>query len=91
MTLEKPSNTQFDGFFLFSLLRGSCKTPRPRKIDDFESVCQPLKRPGPIPEHILQASRARGWGGKMAQKGDFAVAVSFATASFSCRISHQLI
>ncbi len=36
---------------------------------------------GPIPEHILQASRARGWGGKMAQKGDFAVAWSFAIAS----------
>ncbi len=30
----------------------------------------------PIPEHIFQASRARGWGGKMAQNGDFAVAWS---------------
>ena len=35
----------------------------------------------PTPKHILQASRARGWGGKMAQKGDFAVAGSFAIAS----------
>ncbi len=36
---------------------------------------------GPIHEHIRQVSRARGWGGKMAQKGDFAVAGSFAIAS----------
>ncbi len=65
------------------MIRGNCKTPRPRKIDDFESVCQPLKRLCPIPEHILQASRARGWGGKMAQKGDFAVAGTFAIASLT--------
>ncbi len=63
------------------MYRGNCKTPRPGKIDDFESVCQPLQRPSSIPKHILQASRAWGWGGKMAQKGDFAVAWSFAIAS----------
>jgi len=41
--------------------------------------------PASIPEHILQASRARGWGGKMAQKGDFAGSVSFAIASMICK------
>ncbi len=62
-----------DGFMSMNIhKRGNCKTPRPRKIDDFESICQPLGRLCPIPERILQASRAWGWGGKMAQKGDFA-------------------
>lgn len=37
--------------------------------------------PFPIAEHILQASRARLWGGKMAQKGGFAGAGSVAIGS----------
>lgn len=39
-----------------------------------------------ITEHILQASRARQWGDKMAQKRDSADAGSFATASVDLRM-----
>ena len=35
----------------------------------------------PVPEHILECSRARGWGGKMTQKGVSAMRWSFATGS----------
>jgi len=31
----------------------------------------------PHPEHLLRVSRTRGWGGKMAQKGDCAGSVEF--------------
>ncbi len=51
------------------------------KNDDFESVCQPRSGQSPAPEHILNVSRARGQGGKMAQKGVFAMCWSFATGS----------
>ncbi|MBS0629552.1 MAG: hypothetical protein JSS30_04925 [Verrucomicrobia bacterium] len=57
------------------------KLPVPRKIDDFEPVCQPRSGQGPAPEHILEVSRARGQGSKMAQKGDFAAHRSSAITS----------
>jgi shikimate kinase len=42
-------------------------------------------RPGPHGQAHTQESRAWRWGDKMAQKGDFAGARSFATASKNCR------
>ena len=39
------------------------------------------RRPCPTPEHNSQPSRARGWDGKMAQKGDFSGGRTFATGS----------
>jgi len=41
-------------------------------------------RPGPHRQAHTQVSRAWRWGDKMAQKGDFAGAGSFATASKDC-------
>src|SRR5262245_10357440 len=37
----------------------------------------------PAPEHHTQTSRARGWGGKMAQKGVFNNVSSYARGSMS--------
>ena len=57
------------------------KTPRPRKIDDFEPVyLRPPMRPEPNRGAHTRESRAARWGDKMARKGDFAGSESFATA-----------
>jgi len=62
-------------------LEAVAKLPDPEKSMILSQFASRLSGRGPIPEHILQASRARGWGGKMAQKGDFAGSGNFATAS----------
>ena len=57
------------------------KLPDPEKtmiLNQFAGAASALY---PAAEHILLVSRARRQGGKMAQKGDFAGAGSFATAS----------
>ncbi len=63
------------------MLEAIAKLPDPEKSMILSQFASRLSGRRPIPEHILQASRALGWGGKMAQKSDFAVAWSFAIAS----------
>ncbi|MBS0629039.1 MAG: polyprenyl synthetase family protein [Verrucomicrobia bacterium] len=57
---------------ILDIAEATAKHPMPRKIDDFESACQQQSGQSPAPEYILEESRTRGKGGKMAQKCDFA-------------------
>ncbi len=70
--------------------------PDPEKSMILSQFASRLSGRGPTPRAHTPASRARGWGGKMAQKGDFSVAWSIAIASFnkisiSSRISRELM